>query len=142
MVKATDFWECLCNKLNYRFFSGIPCIGLDSLYNKMSSEFMHYIPAVSIQIAVGLTNGAFLAGVKSAVLLETSHICKLDLDFNLKSSIPLLLIASGKEKPSLRKEIYILDLTDNLEICLDRISKHLETKLKPGVLFIEEEMLL
>ena len=141
MVKAIDFWEHLCNKLNYRFFSGIPCVGLDPLYNKMNSEFMHYVPAVSIQIAVGLTNGAFLSGIKSAVLLETTHICKLDLDFNLKNSIPLLLIASSKEKPSLRKEIYSLDLTDNLEICLDKISKHLETKLKPGVLFIEEGIL-
>jgi sulfopyruvate decarboxylase TPP-binding subunit len=141
MVKATDFWEYLCNKLNYRFFSGIPCVGLDPLYNKMSSEFMHYIPAVSIQIAIGLTNGAFLSGVKSAVLSNTSHICKLDLDFNLKNSIPLLLITSSKEKPMLRKEIYNLDLTDDLEKCLDKIYRHLETKLKPGVLFIEEGML-
>jgi hypothetical protein len=141
MVKAIDFWEYLCNKLNYRFFSGIPCIGLDPLYNKMSSEFMHYIPAVSIQIAMGLTNGAFLSGTKSAILTNTSHICRLDLDFNLKNSIPSLLITSSKEKPVLRKEIYSLDLTDNLEICLDKISKHLETKLKPGVLFIKEGML-
>lgn len=141
MVKAINFWEHLCNKLDYRFFSGIPCVGLDPLYAKMDSKFMHYVPAVSIQIAIGLTNGSFLSGVKSAILLGTNHICKLDLDFNLKNSIPLLLIASGKEKPSLRKEIYSLDLTDNLEICLDKISKHLETKLKPGVLFIEEGIL-
>lgn len=141
MVKASSFWEHLCNKLDYRFFSGIPCVGLDPLYNKMSSEFMHYIPAVSIQIAMGLTNGAFLAGTKSAVLSDTDHISKLDLDFNLKNSIPLLIIASSEEKPILRREIYSLDLTDDLEVCLDKISKHLETKLKPGVLFIKEGIL-
>ncbi len=141
MVKATCFWEHLCNKLDYRFFSGIPCVGLDPLYNKMSSEFMHYIPAVSIQIAMGLSNGAFLAGTKSAVLSEALHISKLDLDFNIKNSIPVLLIVSSKEKPTFRKEIYSLSLTDDVEKCLDKISNHLETKLKPGVLFIEEGML-
>jgi hypothetical protein len=141
MVKATDFWEYLCNKLDYRFFSGIPCLGLDPLYNKMSPEFMHYVPAISIQIAVGLVNGASLAGVKAAVLSDINHVSRLDLDFNLNNSLPLLIITSSEEKPALRKEVYNMALTEDLEMCLDKISKHMETKLKPGVLFIKEGLL-
>ena len=141
MIKATNFLDYLCNTLNYRFFSGIPCSGLNLLYTKMDSKFMHYVPATTPQIAIGLANGSFLVGKKSAILLDSNQLHTIDLNFNFNNSIPLLIIVSGKEMPILEKEIYSLSLTDNIEECLDNISKYIEINLKPGILFIEEGIL-
>jgi sulfopyruvate decarboxylase TPP-binding subunit len=141
MIKAINFWDYLCNTLDYRFFSGIPCTGLNPLYTKMDSKFMHYIPATTNQIAIGLANGSFLAGKKSAILLDSNQLPALDLNFSFNNSIPLLIITSGKEIPIFEKEIYILSLTNSLEECLDNISKYIEINLKPGILFIEEGIL-
>lgn len=142
MVKAENFWGHLCNKLNYRFFSGVPCKGLDNLYNKMSSSFMHYIPAANEQIAVGMVNGASLTSTKAAVLMDISKVNKVDLDFNIKNSMAILIIAAGIEKYKLDKDIYSLDLTEDYVSCLDRITKHIVNKAKPGVLFIGEGVLV
>ncbi len=132
MVKAKDFWEYLCNGLDYRFFAGVPCKGLNFLYSTMSSEFLHYVPAVTEQIAVSFVNGANLAGLNSAVLMSAEEVNKLDLDFNKENTRPLFIIASGNNKP---KGIYSLELTEDLEGCLNKMVK----RDKPGVLFIREE---
>lgn len=131
MVKAKDFWKYLCNELDYRFFAGVPCKGLNFLYSTMSPDFMHYVPAVTEQIAVSFVNGATLAGVNSAVLMSVDAANKLDLDFNKENTLPLLIIASGINKP---KVIYSLELTEDLEGCLNKMVK----RNKPGVLFIRE----
>jgi sulfopyruvate decarboxylase TPP-binding subunit len=141
MIKSLDFWEYLCNTLNYRFFAGTPCLGLMPLYNKMSSEFMHYIPAASEDIAVGLVNGALLAGTKSAVIMEADHINKLNLDFNINNDFPLFIIGYSLERPKLKQGIYVLVLDENLSRCLDKIDKHLLSKRKPCVLLIGEGIL-
>ena len=141
MVKAKDFLEYLCNNLKYRMFAGVPCKGLDNLYNEMNSDFMHYIPAVNEQIAVGIVNGAFLAGTNSAVFMDADKIIKLDLDFNVFNSIPILIIASSNDRPNFIRDVYSSDLTDDLISCLKRVTKHIITKGKPGVLFIKEGML-
>jgi len=96
MVKAEEFWNHLCNELGYRFFTGVPCKGLKPLYDTMSPEFMHYIPAVNERVAAGMCNGAILAGVKSAVLIDFKNIYSIfDLIFNFNSvyKIPFLIIA-------------------------------------------------
>lgn len=141
MVKAKDFWDYLCNGLNYRFFAGVPCNGLSYLYNNMDSGFMHYIPAVNEDVAVGLVNGANVAGINSSVLMDANRIEKLNLDFNLENSLPLLIIASSSEKPSFKKEIYNVTLTDDYKADLEKITKHSLSKGKPCVLFIGEEMI-
>lgn len=141
MIKATNVWDYLCNTLNYRFFSGIPCTGLNPLYTKMDSKFMHYVPATTNQIAIGLANGSFLAGIKSAILIDSNQLSTLYLNFNFNNSIPLLVITSGIEIPKLEKDIYSLSLTDNIKECLDNVSKYIEINLKPGILFIDEGIL-
>ena len=141
MVKAKDFWRYFCGVLGYRFFAGVPCKGLRPLFDKMDSKFMHYIPAVNEQISIGLVNGAYIANVNSAVLMSSAKIDKLNLDFNIHNLIPLLIIASGNSKPKFQKEIYSLELTDDLEGCLNRITGHIISRGKPGVLFIREGVL-
>lgn len=129
MVKAKDFWYHLCEVLDYRFFAGIPCKGLNFLYNSMSPEFMHYVPAINEKIAVNLVNGAHLAGVKGAVFLPPEKI--FSFEFNNENLLPLFVITAGKITP---KGVYVLELTDDLEGCLNRMTK----RKKPGVLFIRE----
>lgn len=141
MVKAKDFLDHLCNNLKYRLFAGVPCKGLDNLYNEMNSDFMHYIPAVNEQIAVGIVNGAFLTGTNSAVFMDANKVEKLDLDFNIYNSIPIFIIASSNDRPIFSRGIYSSDFTDDLTSCLDRVTKHIITKGKPGVLFVKEGML-
>ena len=130
MVKAEDFWNYLCNGLEYRFFSGIPCKGLNFLYDKMNVEFMHYVPAINERIAVNLVNGAYLTGVKGAILLPAEKI--FTFDFNNKNDLPLFVITSGETIP---RGVYTLELKDDLEGCLNKLAK----RNKPGVLFIPEE---
>lgn len=132
MIKAKDFWHCLCEEFGYRFFAGIPCEGYSFLYDGMSSEFMHYIPAVNEGVALGLVNGAFLAGVKGAIFLPAEKICNLNMSFNIDNNLPLTIITSGKEKP---KKIYTVELTEDLKGCLNKITK----RNKPSVLFIKGE---
>ena len=98
MVKAKEFLSCLCEEHNYRFFTGFPCEGLIPIYNAMSSDFMHYIPAVNEQIAVGLANGAFIAGEKSIVLMDARAVMKVDFSFNIDMYIPIVCIVYGTEK--------------------------------------------
>lgn len=141
MVKAKDFLECLCEELNYRFFAGFPCVGLDALYNNMSSKFMHYVPAVNEQIALDLSNGAFLAGQKAVVLIDANKIINLNLELNLNGELPILIIASSIIKPSIRKELYSIDLEDDIEKSLYKIDNYLENKRKPGILFVKEGLL-
>lgn len=96
MVKAREFWNCLCKELDYRFFAGVPCKGLALLYNSMNSKIMHYVPAVNNRVALGLVSGAFLSGAKVGVLIHIDRLHNiLDwlISFNLEHKIPPLIIA-------------------------------------------------
>lgn len=100
MVEAKEFWNYLCEELDYRFFAGVACEGLKPLYDKMSSEFMHYIPAVNEKVALGMVNGARLAGVKGAVLMSADHLLDVInsvLLFNKEYKIPALIICYDEE---------------------------------------------
>jgi sulfopyruvate decarboxylase TPP-binding subunit len=134
MVKVKEFWEYLCGELDYRFFSGVVCNGFKPLYDKMSSEFMHYIPAVNEKVALGIINGARLAGVKGAVLMDGKYlndiITTLD-SFNLEYKVPALIICYGElRKPS---KNYIVGKSN-----LGNLIKKLEKESKPGIFFIGE----
>ena len=97
MINAKDFWELMCTKLEYRFFSGVPSIGLNPLYNTMDSEIMHYIPAIDESISLGLATGAFLSGYKSAVLISPNKIKYVMTQykkFNKAFNIPTLFITN------------------------------------------------
>ena len=150
MVKVKEFWDYLCNELDYRFFAGIPCRGFKPLYDGMNAEFMYYIPAVNERVAMGMVNGARLAGVKSAILIDIDNIYTIyDLLFNFSNiyKIPFLIIAyksknsnvdlnkSGFDIPhrSLAKTRFKPNLKKFVEI-----TEELEA---PGVLIIKEGIL-
>lgn len=94
MIKAKDFFELLCNKLDYRFFTGLPFEEAKKLFNNMSSEFMHYIPATKAESALGMAYGTRIAGFKSCLILPKEEVSKLYFTM----PIPLVIITNGTTK--------------------------------------------
>lgn len=73
MIKAKDFLHFLCEEQDYRFFVGVPSLDFRPIYKNMNSDFMHYIPAVNIDIAVSLAIGSLLGGFKSVVISDNEN---------------------------------------------------------------------
>jgi len=96
MVKAKEFWETICNKLDYRFFSGLPVSTFKSIYAAMDPEIMHYVPAANEQIALNSSFGACLSGFKSATILPNDRISLLDFSLVKQSKTPTLIITDKK----------------------------------------------
>ena len=139
MVKAKDFWDYLCMDLGYRFFSGVVCPGLMPLYRKMSSDFMHYIPAANERIALGLVSGAYMSGFKGGVLMEGKSLSDIQrlLNFNLTNKIPLLIIGYGEKKFNLNiPYVNVKKLSD-----IKRADKIYESKLSPVMMNIGEGLI-
>lgn len=146
MIKVKEFWEVLCEELDYRFFTGVPCLGLKPVYDKMDQRIMHYVPATKENTALGLASGVSLSGVKSGILINIDRLHNiLDwlVSFNLEYKIPLLVIAYNKDNSKFKKVLssykipYKIsnDLTD-----LRFIVKKLEKLSVPGVFIIGEGM--
>jgi len=141
MIKAKDFWNYLCNELDYRFFAGIPCKGFKPLYDKMSPEFMHYIPAVNEQVALGMASGANLAGIKSGILIDFDNIYILYnwlFNFNMKYDVPFLIIAyKESDKKMQLSGLLKAELYDNkFKSKLKSLTTKLEKSELPGLLII------
>jgi len=133
MVKGTDFWEYLCEDLNYRLFAGVPCKGLKPLYDKMDSNIMHYIPAAREDVALGVVSGASIGGHKGAVLLSINSIYLLYdwlFSFNIQYEVPLLIIAydDNNKRSKIKSEYKIPQkiLTDNFKKDLTYITNKAE----------------
>lgn len=149
MVKATEFWQHLCEKLNYRFFAGVPHIGLKFLYDKMDSKIMHYIPAVRENIALGIVSGAHLAGVKGGIFVHVDrfdNILDMLRSFNLKYNVPMLIFvyddndnAQFIDILSLYKIPYIFFNNDFEK--LDDLVNKIEKTFIPGVVIIRKGIL-
>jgi sulfopyruvate decarboxylase TPP-binding subunit len=137
MIEAKEFWNYLCKELDYRFFAGVVCGGLKPLYDNMSSEFMHYVPAVNERVALGMVNGARLAGVKGAILMSADHlldVINLVLLFNKEYKTPVLIICYD-EKHYWAKQTSIMSLLVDFRIM--RIGDNIEEKKnESGILFI------
>lgn len=137
MVKAKEFWRCLCEKLDYRVFAGVPCLGLNPLYKVMNKEFMYYMPAVNERIAIGIVGGALLSGIKGGVLLSEESFVGLGneiqmiKDFNMQ----MLLVVYSNIKRSY--PFWHKDLSDNFEEDLTKIA----CRNKPSILLIKEGVL-
>jgi hypothetical protein len=148
MVKAKDFWNCLCEELGYRFFAGVPCKGLDPLYKKMNPKFMHYVPAANEKIALGLVSGAYVAGLKGAVLMDSKFL--LDLanyitDFNFEHEIPLLIIAYTEKDTEFPFRLPKTKLSKSSCLdyrkCLKSVDSRSERLGKPGIITIKGNIL-
>jgi hypothetical protein len=137
MVKAKKFWEHLCNKLDYRLFAGVPCLGLNSLYKVMDKDMLHYIPAANDRIAFGIVSGGFLVGFKGGVLLSASSLVGLKSEFQILKdfNIPMLLIVYSDVKTTY--PFWHKELSDNFEKDLDKIA----SRNKPSILVIKEGIL-
>jgi hypothetical protein len=133
MVKSKEFWEYLCNKLDYRLFAGVPCLGLNSLYKVMNKDLMHYMPSANERIALGIVSGGFLVGFKGGVLLSASSLSWLRNEFQIIKdfNIPTLLIVYEDTKviyPFWHKE-----LSDSFKKDLDKM----DNRSKPSILLIK-----
>jgi len=143
MVKATEFWNYLCEELDYRFFAGVACPGLVPLYKKMNADIMHYIPAANEKIALGLVSGARIAGNKGAVLMDMRFIYDLtdSFKFNVDYSIPLLVIGynSGGEDefPSYDFPVAFI-IGESFKDDLNRVVSRSEDEKVPGLIVIEK----
>jgi sulfopyruvate decarboxylase TPP-binding subunit len=129
MLKGKEFWVYLCEELNYRFFTGIPFSEVTELYKNMDSSIMHYVPAAHEEIAVKLATGAWIAGFKSAIILEPKKITSISININKELNIPLLFITNEIIKS---KDFIISDNIDSL-------SKEMSSTGRSGILIWGQE---
>lgn len=146
MVKAKEFWDYLCNDLNYRFFSGTPFPEFKELYSTMSSDFMHYVPSVNVNTALGLACGVSVSGMKSGVLLHIKDVYDLlntYHNFCVKYEIPVLLIVYYNDDLKIlssNKISYTSIDENNFKTRLNTIIKKLENKKIPHAIVIKGEV--
>lgn len=145
MVKAKDFWDYLCNELDYRFFSGVPCDGFKLLYDTMSVDFMYYVPAVNERVALGMSSGAQLAGTKSAILIDIDNVYTVYnnlFNFNNTYKIPVLIIAYKSKDSNINIDIPHKEMSEiRFKPGLKKFIETMETEEIPGVFVIKEGIL-
>jgi sulfopyruvate decarboxylase TPP-binding subunit len=141
MVKAKELMDYLCNELEFRFFSGVPCSELQLLYNEMDPNKMHYIPAVTETIAIGIASGVWISNVRSCVMMDSKKINSIKpiLDnINIRLEIPVLFIFGGDCKSDY---LNMSSLHKNYKKQLDDITNYMNTKKLPSGIFIKEGFL-
>lgn len=145
MIKIKNFWNYLCKDLDYRFFSGKPCLGFKSLYKTMNPEIMHYIPAANSTTAVGLVSGASLSGHKGVVLLDDYglyDILSIIDKFNIKYKIPfLLLIYNNGIKIKKTLNLPTVNISKNYKEELLYIDSKITGSKSPGMVLFDEGVL-
>ena len=146
MIKAKDLWCFLCDKMNYRGFSGVPCIGLKPLYAKMNSGFLHFIPAANENIALGIVAGMNISGIKSGILMRASNFCNIVNYLNLlndKYKIPVLSILFEDEVIQFKRftKVSSMYLDYDYNRKLKKFLERMEKELIPGILVIRKGIL-
>ena len=142
MVKAKVFWNYICNELDYRFFSGVVCEGFVPLYDEMSAEFMHYIPAANERIALGMAAGARMTNLKSGILIDYKNIYVLYdwlFNFNKVYRVPVLIIVYNDNKEKLNLTGFPkseLNSSVNFNKKLKSFVNKIEKDRLPGILSI------
>jgi len=144
MIKAKDFWNYLCEELDYRFFAGVACPGLSPLYKKMNTKFMHYIPAVNERIGLGLISGAYMAGYKGGLLMDMTFAYDLTsfIRFNVNNRIPLLVIGYGDKDSNLTYDFpseFISSASFDKKI--KKVAVASESEKVPGLIIIKRGIL-
>ena len=146
MVKVNEFWEVVCDKLEYKFFSGVACAGFDSLYKKMDPAKMHYVPAVDERTAIGIVTGTSFAGIKSALFtsLKGVHEFFPISSFLNEIKVPTVVFVYGvPESKKLLTQLglpYVIMDADcvNFESALTAFEKKLANKKKPGLVLMDK----
>ncbi len=129
-MEAKDFWNFLCEKHNYRFFTGVPCVDLLPLYNNMCFGDMHYIPAANENIGINMAYGTRIAGFKSVVLLASDRLEIITVN---KVDMPLLILAGGKRK--VKTTFKSIQFSENV-VKLNLFINKIESTNELGIIFI------
>lgn len=144
-MKAKEFWELLCEELNYRFFTGVPSLELKSIYEKMSSRLMYYVPATRENVALGMASGVALSGISSAVFIDADRAHNL-MDwlnsFNLEYKVPILIIVSEHSEDSIAKKLFSMYKVPYRTLKnagdIRQITNKIKKSNRPGILIVEE----
>lgn len=148
MVKAKDLLDFICNCLEYRFFTGTPCVGLLPIYKHMNPANMYYIPASSENSAVNIACGMIMTGIKSTVMIPANkfyNVYGFIDSFVCKFNLPFLLIVDGKEediKLFNKLNIYSKYIGDDYEKDLKYVSNKSLKDKKPCVVIIDGDCLV
>jgi len=136
MVKAKDFLYHLCEDLDYRFFSGIPCATTAPLFKHMSADILHYIPAVHDQAAATMVAGTWLSGFKSCAILNVEAIN--GINWYLIKEVPILFIVAIGEKYNFKNRFITATLSDSFSKVCTSLDTRINTKGAPGLLLVKE----
>ena len=89
------FWDVL-KRRGYTFFAGVPDSTFGSAYNMMVKDpNIWYIPAVRVDVALGLASAAYFTGRNGAVIMQNlaiGNIVNPLTSFSLIYKIPVPLI--------------------------------------------------
>jgi len=145
MIKVKEFWNVVCDVLDYRFFSGVACAGFDSVYRKMNPKKMHYIPAIDGSIAINLALGAALNNIKSGVFLDSSFFNVIPVDtikFIKECSCPFMVFVYSSDKNEinsrglLKIDINLFELKSELI----KFDKKIVRRKIPGIVNIKKDI--
>ena len=136
----------LCGVLEFRFISGFSNLGFNILYNSFDPSILHYIPATSVNTALGMVTGASIGGVKSVLLLGEDQFDAIKykiIDINSYNNIPIMVIVlcSNTYKPGNRLFKYFKVKEDFISI-LKKANSYIDKEQKPCVLLLDEEALV
>lgn len=132
-MDVVEFWNTLCDVFGYRFFSGVPNNSLSVLFNSLNENVLHFVPAVSDSIAVGVVAGAVMTGQKGAVLCSPQTFSSAVLqikDFVVLHKIPILFIGAGIENSF---GLSVFDFLDDTSVISDVVS-YISKEKMPAVL--------
>lgn len=134
MVKAKDFWQFTCVDLGCKLFTGCPCKEFENLYVTMDSGIMHYVPATSAKVALGMVCGYWFTGQRGVVLLPSDELFEIlpQLEtFVSKNKIPVLVVVP-KIVNTVSDRILVRGPKDTLRAFVNRLS----SDLRPAILEI------
>ena len=136
-MKASDFWKVICEQENYRFFTGLPSSAFAGLYKSMSSGFMHYIPAVSLDIAVKLILGASFGEANVALIIPSEYLDDLDLSL-FEGNFDVLVITDGSKQGRFKYKYY--NLKSDVDCNFSKFLADIRKEKVPGILFLGEDI--
>jgi len=107
MIQAASFIEPL-RALNYGQYAGVPCSFLKPFINYVIADpTLNYVGATSEGEAVGITFGAYLAGLKTVTLCQNSGLGNMVnplTSLNYPFRVPTLLIVTWRGEPGVKDE--------------------------------------
>lgn len=129
--------EFLTEELNYRTFSGVPCEIFKPIYDNMSKDLMHYVPAASERVAPALIMGNWFGGFYGLVMVEQdllSSALEVAMEINKLTKAPLLIITTGKDQDAV-----ILDRSYKSK--LTKLTEYIRDKGEVGIVSIPKGVL-